>query len=106
MSEPDIQIDEHAHKCVPTTAERLKHSLIAVGLGFLLINIIGFWMFPGIGVGGFYLISSTHSLASVVGEMTNILILTILAICAVYGWFRGRHFTDQLKSYIEAWRFW
>lgn len=106
MSNNDLRIEEDRHKRVPTVAERLKHTLLALLLGFLLINIVAFWMFPGIGLGGFYLFSSAHSMVAFIGDITNIIIVTLLAICGIIGWFRGQYFTDRLKSYISFWKFW
>lgn len=102
----NIKIDESTHERVPHPVERLKHAGLAILLGFLLINIIGFWMFPGPGIFGFHLFSSAHSLVGFVGEISNVVIVSVLAICGLYGWFRGKYFTDRLKGYIEWWKFW
>lgn len=101
-----IEIDESTHERVPKPTERLKHAGLAMLLGFILINIVGFWMFPGPGIYGFHLFATAHSLVGFVAKMTNIIIITILAICGVYGWFRGIYFTDRIKGYIEWWKFW
>lgn len=106
MSKNELQIDESTHKRVPSTAERIKHTLLALFFGFLLVNIIGFWMFPGVGLGGLYMFSSAHSMVGFIGNLTNVIIVAFLAICGVYGWFRGRYFTDRLKGYINWWKFW
>jgi len=106
MDDPKIHIDESTHERVPTTPERILHALLGMLLGFLLLNIVAFWMFPGIGIGGLYLISSAHPLVGFVGEMSTVIIYALLAICGVFGWFRGKYFTDRLKSYISWWKFW
>lgn len=106
MSNEDLHIDESSHEPVLNTTDRIKHSLFALLLGFLLINIIGFWMFPGIGIGGFYMFSSAHSVVSFIGGLTNVIMAAFLAICGVVGWFQGKYFTDRLKSYISWWKFW
>jgi hypothetical protein len=106
MDKNGIHIDERDHERVPSLSERLKHSLIAILLGFFLINIIAFWMFPGLGLAGIYIFSSAHSLVALVGEMSNVIIITLLVIFGMYGWFRGRYFIRRLQDFIEWWRFW
>lgn len=106
MNKNGLNIDERTHERIPSFAERLKHSLIAILFGFLLINIIAFWMFPGIGLAGLYMFSSAHSLVAFVGEMSNVIIFTLLLLFAVYGWFQGQHFIRRLKDFIEWWQFW
>ena len=106
MSKPELNIDESSHRRVPTTWERAKYAFISLLLGFLLINIVGFWLFPGIGIGGLYLFSNAHSMVAFLGEMTNVLLVAFLAIFAVFGWFNGASFTDRLKHYISWWKFW
>ncbi|MDR8390504.1 hypothetical protein NC796_05075 [Aliifodinibius sp. S!AR15-10] len=101
-----IQIDETRHLDVPTRKERVLHSLFSIFLGFLLVQIIGFWLFPGVGLGGLYMFSSAHSLVSFIGDITNIVIVAFLAICGVFGWFQGQYFTDRLKGCITWWKFW
>ncbi len=104
MNEEKIQIDESTHKVVPTTVERVKNALISVLFGFLLIQIIGFWVFPGLGWGGLYAFS--YSTFSSIINFLNIYLIAFLVICAVWGWFRGQYFVGRLKSYINFWRFW
>lgn len=106
MSKNDLRIKENTHQPVPTFAERTKHALLALLFGFLLINMVAFWMFPGVGLGGFYLFSSAHSMVAFIGNITNIIVITLLAICGIFGWFRGKYFTDRLKGYISFWKFW
>ncbi|MGD8426024.1 MAG: hypothetical protein PVH63_00270 [Balneolaceae bacterium] len=106
MGDNELHIDESTHQPVPSVQERLTHALVAVLLGFLLVNIISFWMFPGIGISGLYLFSSAHSLVNFISSLTNIVILTFLAICGVFGWFHGKYYTDRLKGLIEWWKFW
>lgn len=106
MDENGVQIDERSHEVILKASERLKYALLALFLGFLLINMVSFWMFPGIGIGGFYLFSSAHSIVSFIGDVTNITIIALLAIFGVFGWFRGKYFTDRLKGYIHFWKFW
>lgn len=106
MSEPDIQIDESSHKEVPEPTERAKYALSSVFIGFIFVNIIGFWMFPGLGIGGLYMFSSAHPLVSPIGNLTNVIIIAFLAICLVAGWFQGKYFVDRLKGYINFWKFW
>ena len=104
--ELDIKIVESSHERVPTTVERLKHAGLAIFLAFILINLVGFWMFPGPGIFGLHMFASAHHLVGFVGDITNIIVVALLAICGVYGWFRGKYFTDRMKSYIEWWKFW
>ena len=106
MKKGEINIDEQDHRPALKTTDRLKHSLLSVLFGFLLVNIIAFWMFPGLGLGGFYMFSSAHSLVSAVADLTNVIIIAFLAICATVGWFQGRYFTDRLKGFIHFWKFW
>lgn len=106
MAEKQINIDETTHERVPSTPERLTHALLSLFFGFLLLNIVAFWMFPGAGIGGFYLISTLHPLFEVIGELTSVVIYTFLGICGLFGWFRGKYFTDRLKTYISYWEFW
>ncbi|MDX1585250.1 MAG: hypothetical protein R3222_00845 [Balneolaceae bacterium] len=104
--ESEVKIDRSTHKPVPTTSERIKYALTSLGFGFLLVQIIGFWMFPGPGIGGLYMFSSSHHLVSSVGSLTTVIISAFLAICLVAGWFRGKYFIDRLKGYINFWKFW
>lgn len=106
MSKSDIKINESEHTRLPSTAERLQNTVLSIFLGFLLINIIGFWLFPGIGLGGLYMFSNAHSLVAFVGDLTNVVVVAFLAICGVYGWFQGFYFTDRLKGYLNTWKFW
>ncbi len=106
MDENDIQIDQTTHSRVPTAFERTKYALFALLLGFILVNIIGFWMFPGPGIFGLYMFSSAHHTVALVGDLTNIAVVSFLAICIIYGWFQGQYFTDKLKAYISYWKFW
>lgn len=102
----EIKIDKSTHKPVPTASERAKYALTSLGLGFLLVQIIGFWMFPGPGLGGLYMFSSSHHLVSSVGSLTTVIVTAFLAICLVAGWFRGKYFIDRLQGYISFWKFW
>jgi len=106
MGKNHIHIDESTHQTVPTTAERVKHTLLALLFGFLLVNIIGFWIFPGVGIIGFYMFSSSYASVSFVSKLTNIAVLCFLAICGVLGWFNGKYYTKRLKDLIEWWKFW
>lgn len=101
-----IEIDENAQVEIPGAKDRSLNALLAIFLGFLLVQIIGFWLFPGVGIGGLYMFSSAHSLVAFVEDLTNVVIVAFLAICGVLGWFRGQYFTDQLKGYIHWWKFW
>lgn len=106
MDEPELQIDKSTHERVPTTYERLQHAILSLFLGFLLINIIFFWMFPGVGIGGLYMFSSAHPIVTFIGDLTNVIVVAFLAICGVFGWFRGKYFLDRMKGYLNWWRFW
>ena len=106
MSNSDLKIDISSHERVPTIKERLTHALLSIFFGFALIQLIGFWMFPGIGVGGLYMFSSAHSMVSFIGDLTNIVMVSFMAICGVMGWFKGKYFTDRLKGYLKWWKFW
>jgi len=106
MSGSEIKIDTSTHRQVPTTSERIKYALTSLLLGFLLVQIIGFWMFPGPGLGGIYMFSSSHPLVSSVGRFTTVIVSAFLAICLVAGWFQGKYFVDRLKGYFNFWKFW
>jgi hypothetical protein len=106
MSESEVKIDKSTHEPVPTTSERIKYALTSLLLGFLLVQIIGFWMFPGPGLGGLYMFSSAHYLVSSVGSLTTVIVTAFLAICLVAGWFRGKYFISRLYAYINFWKFW
>lgn len=106
MNKDDLKIDTSTHERVPSTTERLIHSALSVFLSFVLIQIIAFWMFPGPGIFGFYMISSAHSMVGFVGDLTNVIVITVMAVCGVIGWFRGKYFTDRLKGYLSWWKFW
>jgi len=102
-NEPEI--DEYFHEPVPTVPERLGSAIISIVLGYLLVHIIGFWMFPGVGLYGFFSVFS-YSPFSAAGETARVLIMAWLAICAVMGWFNTRYFTDRLAAYLKFWKFW
>lgn len=102
----ELQIDTSTHQPIPTTRERLTHALLAILLGFLLANIIGFWMFPGVGLGGLYMFSQAHSVVEFIADLTNVVVVAFLAICAVFGWFQGKYFIDRLAGYLDWWKFW
>ncbi|NGP86734.1 hypothetical protein [Fodinibius halophilus] len=106
MNSDHLKINESEHQRVPTLGERIGHSVTALVLGFILINIIAFWMFPGIGIGGFYLLAEVHSYTAIVSNIATVFVYTFLILCCVLGWFRGKFFVDRLKSYISYWRFW
>ncbi len=106
MSNKELQIDTSDHRPVPTSKERATHALLSILLSFALIQIIAFWMFPGIGIGGLYMFSSAHSMVAFVSDLTNILMISFMAICGVMGWFKGKYFTDRLKGYLKWWKFW
>ncbi|MDZ7680701.1 MAG: hypothetical protein U5J63_03050 [Fodinibius sp.] len=106
MSDSDVQIDTSKHKRVPSVGERLTHAFLSLLFSFALVQLIAFWMFPGVGIGGLYIFSSAHSSVAIISDLTNVVMGAFMAICAVIGWFQGKHFTDQLKSYLEWWKFW
>jgi hypothetical protein len=106
MSKDELNIDTSNHQRVPSTTERIIHSLLAIFLSFVLIQLIGFWMFPGIGIGGLYMFSAAHSMVAFIADITNIIIIAFMAICGLAGWFRGKYFTDRLKGYLSYWKFW
>lgn len=106
MSDKELQIDPSTHERIPSITERVIHSVLAIFLSFLLVQLIAFWMFPGIGIGGIYMLSSAHSLVAFLADITNIVIITFMTICGLAGWFRGKYFTDRLKGYLSFWRFW
>lgn len=106
MSEDELHIDEHKHERVPPVTERLAHALLSAFWGFLLVNIIAFWMFPGIGLGSLYMLPNDFAATAIISDLTTVFIYTFLAICLVLGWFRGQYFVDRLKRYLETWKFW
>lgn len=106
MNENDLHIDQNTHKRVPTTLERLWNAFFSIFWGFLLVNIIAFWMFPGPGIFGIHLFSNAHAAVAFIGDLTNVIVIAFLAICGVMGWFKGNYFTDRMKTYISYWKFW
>ena len=106
MGDNDLQIDVSSHQRVPTTKERLTHAMLSTFLGFGLIQVIGFWMFPGIGLGGIYMLSGYHAVTTIASSLTTVLIYTLLILCFVFGWFQGQHFIGRLKHYLYYWKFW
>lgn len=106
MNENNLKIDERNHQRVPTLTERLLHALLSTFLGFALINIVAFWMFPGIGLGGIYMLSGYHAVTTIASSLTTVLVYTLLILCLVFGWFQGQHFIDRLKHYLNYWKFW
>jgi len=106
MDDNNVNIDESTHSRIPTTFERTKYALFSLLLGVILINIIGFWMFPGPGIFGLYMFSQAHHSIYFLGAMTNVAVTTFLVLCIVFGWFQGQYFTDKLKAYISYWKFW
>lgn len=106
MKKPDIEIDESFHEEVPTWVQRLKSALVSMALGFALFQIIGFWMFPGLGIN-----LSLQPLApwppfNYISGFINVIAGTFLALCGVFGWFGGTYVTDRLKGYFHYWKFW
>lgn len=106
MSDQELKIDTSNHKRIPSTGERLTHVLLSVFFSFALIQLIGFWMFPGVGIGGLYMFSSAHSTVGFIADLSNIVMISFMTICGIFGWFQGQHFTDLLKSYLKWWKFW
>lgn len=106
MDKDELEIDVSNHQRVPTTWERLTHALLSMVFGFALIQIIFFWLFPGVGIGGLYMFSSAHPMVGFIGDLTNIFMITFVMLCGVFGWFKGKYFTDRLKGYIKWWQFW
>jgi|GEM_PF-733653 len=106
LSENGLHIDERNHEPVPTVTERLTHALFSTFLGFALINIIAFWMFPGMGLGAIYMLSGYHAVTSIASSLVTVLVYTLLILCFVFGWFQGKIFTSRLKHYINSWKFW
>lgn len=102
----NIQIDESRQEVIPDAKERLITAAVAIFLGFVLVQLIGFWLFPGVGIGGLYIISYTHSMVGFMSDLTNLVVITFLAICGVFGWFHGNSFIYRLKNYISYWKFW
>lgn len=106
MDDSELRIDLSKHERVPSLKERFTNALLSLLFSFALIQLIGFWMFPGIGIGGLYMFSSVHSLAAFVGDLANIFIISFMATCTLLGWFQGKYFTDRLKGYLKWWKFW
>lgn len=106
MGEENLQIDKTSHRRVPSTKERVIHAFYGIFFSFLLIQLIGFWMFPGIGIGGLYMFSAAHSMVAFVADLTNITMITVMAACGVMGWFKGKYFTDRMKGFLAWWKFW
>lgn len=106
MSENKLHIDERNHQRVPSIKERAGHALLSAGLGFSLVNIIIFWMFPGAGIGALYLFSGLHKSITIASGLTTVLLYTVPLVCFVFGWFQGQHFIGKLKYFIDYWKFW
>lgn len=104
MAGNELQIDESRQRRIPPPRERLKNALICAGLGFIVINLIAFWMFPGLGLAGIYTVQ--HSYFEIIEDVLNIYIIAFLAICAVLGWFQGEYFVSRFKHYVHYWKFW
>lgn len=106
MSENELHIDEHNHERVPTLSERFTYALLSAFLGFALINIIAFWMFPGAGIGAIYLLPGLHKSITIASGLTTVILYTVPILCFVFGWFQGQHFIGKLKYYLDYWKFW
>lgn len=102
--EPNIQIDESTHQRIPPVKERLKNAVFAACLGFVLLQIVGFWIFPGIGFATLYV--TPHPAFSIAGKVVNVYMIAFLAVFALMGWFKGPSFLRRLKDYIAYWKFW
>lgn len=93
----EIKIDESTHQTVPTVTQRLKNSLVAIFMGFMLVQIFYFiWAFK---TGNFLGVSA-------VLLIDNIWFLVYLAICAILGWFKGQKFINMLKRQMSLGKFW
>lgn len=93
----NIEIDESNHRSAPTNGQKFKNSLIAFGLGALLVQM---YFFYGATKGG------SFGPASIVIFYDNYFFWGYLAICGVMGWFFGEEFTDWLNVKISEWKFW
>lgn len=102
----DIEIDESFHEEVPSLFDRLKSALVAMALGFALFQLIGFWMFPGLGFHFTLVPLSGWEPFNYLSSFVNIMAVTFLALCGVFGWFGGTYVTDRLKGYFNFWKFW
>jgi len=102
-NEPEI--DEYFHEPVPTVPERLGSAIISIVLGYLLVHIIGFWMFPGVGLYGFFSVFS-YSPFSAAGETARVLIMAWLAICAVMAGSIPAILPTGWPLYLKFWKFW
>ena len=101
----ELKIDESTHEAVPSLSERLVNCLVSAFLGFAIYHIIGFWAFPGLGWYGLKPFKGFLGLGAYI-EVLDVIGFTIVAICAVLGWFRGKYFVDRLAGYFDFWKFW
>lgn len=106
MSSTEVNIDRSTHEEVPTLWERLKNALVAMALGFGLFQIIGFWMFPGLGINAAFQPMANWFPFNYISDFINIFGITLLALCGVFGWFGGKYVTDRLLGYFNFWKFW
>lgn len=104
MAGGELQIDESRQKRIPPLRVRLKNALLCAGLGFIVINFIAFWMFPGLGLAGIYTIQ--HSYFNIITNLIRIYIVAFLVICAILGWFQGEYFISRFKHSVHYWKFW
>lgn len=86
----EIKIDEGSHIAETSIITRFLNALYAIVLGTVLVQ--GFYLFTGSG--------------SVVVLFDNILFLSFLAVCSIFGWIAGDSFIAWLKDEISVWKFW
>lgn len=103
---PKVSIDKSRHEEIPSWGKRLKNALVAMVLGFGLFQIIGFWMFPGIGINAAFQPMREYFPFSFLNEFVNIVQVTFITLCGVFGWFGGKYVTDRLNGYFDFWKFW
>ena len=101
----ELRIDESLHQSIPNKSERLVTCLVSALLGFALFHIIGFWALPGLGWYGLKPFKGFFGLGAYI-EVLDIIGFTIVALCGLLGWFRGKYFVDRLAGYFDFWKFW
>ncbi|NGP89705.1 hypothetical protein [Fodinibius halophilus] len=97
MSDSNIEIDESQLVSPPTFIQRVKHTVYAIILGAVLVQMVSFYGAAK---------SGTFVPGSIVIHFDNFYFWGYLAICGVLGWIAGQNFLEWLKVKMEFWKFW
>jgi hypothetical protein len=96
---PKIIIDESKHKTAPTFLQRLKTTILAVGMGivFAQVMLFAFWFF------------FAPSVVYYIWFYPKISIVYLI-VCAVLGWIYGDKFIQTLRkesgNWWNLWGYW